>query len=119
MIKMTSIVGYISIVDLTRAGDLIRSRTFEAFFPLIATAVIYFLISVSVVTLIGKLELKIDPHRRPRRLPKGVVEAPISEAPEIGISGLGPGELIKMCIRDRIIAEHALKYNQEGSAVHD
>ena len=96
MIKMTSIVGYISIVDLTRAGDLIRSRTFEAFFPLIATAVIYFLISVSVVTLIGKLELKIDPHRRPRRLPKGVVEAPISEAPEIGMSGLGPGELIRI-----------------------
>ena len=83
-------------MDLTRAGDLIRSRTFEAFFPLIATAVIYFLISVSVVTLIGKLELKIDPHRRPRRRPKGVVEAPISEAPEIGMSGLGPGELIRI-----------------------
>ena len=74
MIKMTSIVGYISIQDLARAGDLIRSRTFEAFFPLIATAVIYFAISSAVAGAIGKIELRIDPRRRPRRLPKGVRE---------------------------------------------
>ena len=40
MLKLTSIVGYISIEDLTKAGDIIRSRTYEAFFPLIATAII-------------------------------------------------------------------------------
>ena len=57
MIKMTSIVGYISIQDLARAGDLIRSRTFEAFFPLIATAVIYFAISSAAAAAIGKIEL--------------------------------------------------------------
>ncbi len=43
MLKMTSVVGYIAVVDLTKASDIIRSRTFDAFFPLVLVAVIYFL----------------------------------------------------------------------------
>ena len=42
MVKMTSVVGYIAIQDLTKMSDIIRSRTYDAFFPLIATALIYF-----------------------------------------------------------------------------
>lgn len=42
LLKTTSIVGYIAVVDLTKASDIIRSRTFDAFFPLIVVAVIYF-----------------------------------------------------------------------------
>ena len=95
MIKMTSIVGYISIEDLTRAGDLIRSRTFEAFFPLIATAVIYFVISVSIAAAIGRIELRIDPHKRPRRLPRGVTATEPAAAQD-GPLGLAPGELIRI-----------------------
>ncbi len=45
LVKMTSIVGYIAVQDLTKASDIIRSRTFDAFFPLIMVAVLYFLIS--------------------------------------------------------------------------
>lgn len=75
MLQLTSIVGYISIQDLTKAGDIIRSRTYEAFFPLIATAVIYFLISAAITFAVGRIELGLDPHRRPRRLPKGVKES--------------------------------------------
>ena len=45
LLKGTSIVGYIAVMDMTRASDLIRSRTFDAFFPLIATAAIYFLVA--------------------------------------------------------------------------
>lgn len=45
LLKMTSIVGYIAVVDLTKASDIIRSRTFDAFFPLIVVAVIYFILS--------------------------------------------------------------------------
>ena len=71
LVKMTSIVGYISIVDLTQASDIIRSRTYEAFFPLIATAVIYFLLAWSLTLLLGALEKSIDPKRRSRK-PKGV-----------------------------------------------
>ena len=42
LIKETAIVGYIGLVDIQKAGDLIKSATFEAFMPLIATAIIYF-----------------------------------------------------------------------------
>lgn len=42
MLKGTAVVGYIAVADLTKAGDLIRSRTFDAFFPLIVVSIIYF-----------------------------------------------------------------------------
>lgn len=74
MMKLTSIVGYISIQDLTKAGDIIRSRTYEAFFPLLATAAIYFVVSSLITALIGRMEVKLDSKRRPRKLPKGVTE---------------------------------------------
>lgn len=45
LIKETSLVGFIAVVDLTKATDIIQSRTFDAFFPLIIAAVIYFLIA--------------------------------------------------------------------------
>lgn len=51
LLKETSVAGYVGIMDLTKAGDLIRGRTFEAFMPLIAVAVIY-LITVIVLTKI-------------------------------------------------------------------
>ncbi len=71
MVKMTSVVGYIAVQDLTKATDIIRSRTFEAFFPLILTAVLYFLLAWCLTLLLGLAERKIDPRRR-RREPKGV-----------------------------------------------
>lgn len=45
LLKGTSIVGYISIVDLTKASDLIRNSSFEAFFPLLFVTVIYFVLA--------------------------------------------------------------------------
>ncbi len=51
LLKETSVAGYVGIMDLTKAGDLIRGRTFEAFMPLIAVAIIY-LITVIVLTKI-------------------------------------------------------------------
>lgn len=44
ILKATSIVGYIAIQDLTRAGDIIRSRTFDALVPLLAVTILYFLL---------------------------------------------------------------------------
>ncbi len=72
MVKMTSVVGYIAIQDLTKMTDIIRSRTFEAFFPLVVTAAIYFVITYLFILLLGKIEVQIDPKRR-KRLVKGVV----------------------------------------------
>ena len=45
LIKETSLVGFIAVVDLTKATDIIQSRTFDAFFPLVIAAVIYFFIA--------------------------------------------------------------------------
>ena len=73
LIKATSIVGYIAIQDLTKAGDIIRSRTFQAFFPLIATAVVYFAAIVLCGWIFSRLGRLLDPkRRRPAAVLKGV-----------------------------------------------
>jgi ABC-type amino acid transport system permease subunit len=59
LLKETSIAGYVGIVDLTKAGDLIRGRTFSAFMPLIAVAVIYLFIVMLFTWLVGKLERRL------------------------------------------------------------
>lgn len=45
LLKGTSIVGFVAVTDMTKASDIIRSRTFDAFFPLIVVAIIYLLIA--------------------------------------------------------------------------
>ncbi|MEI6435294.1 MAG: ABC transporter substrate-binding protein/permease [Bacteroidota bacterium] len=64
LIKMTSIVGYIAIQDLTKASDIIRSRTFDAFFPLIMVAVLYLLIAWALTWALGLIEISVDPKRK-------------------------------------------------------
>ena len=64
LIKETAIVGYIAITDLTKMSDMVRSRTFEAFFPLISTAVIYFVISGILTSVVRRIERRIDPEQR-------------------------------------------------------
>src|SRR5574344_1425959 len=68
MLKMTSVVGYIAIQDLTKMSDIIRSRTYEAFFPLIITALIYLLVAWILTAALSYLEYRIDPKQRPRTL---------------------------------------------------
>jgi polar amino acid transport system substrate-binding protein len=55
LVKATAIVGYIAIQDLTRAGDIIRSRTYDAFFPLLFVAAIYLIVTSIFVYLFKKL----------------------------------------------------------------
>ena len=69
MVKSTAVVGYVSCIDLTKASDLIRARTMEAFFPLIATAIIYFIIANLMLLALNKFEISLDPKRRERKLP--------------------------------------------------
>ena len=64
LVKMTSIVGYIAVQDLTKASDIIRSRTFDAFFPLVVVAVLYFLIAWVLMLALEYVEQTTDPHRR-------------------------------------------------------
>jgi polar amino acid transport system substrate-binding protein len=66
LIKNTSVVGYIAIQDLTKASDIIRSRTYEAFFPLILVTVIYFLIAWAMTYGLNVLEKRLDIKKRQR-----------------------------------------------------
>ena len=64
LIKETSIAGYVGIMDLTKAGDLIRGRTFSAFMPLIAVAIVYLLLVIILTWLVGKLERRLRKSER-------------------------------------------------------
>lgn len=59
LLKETSVAGYVGIQDLTKAGDLIRGRTFSAFMPLIAVALIYLVIVMLFTYLVGRLERRL------------------------------------------------------------
>ena len=64
LLKETAVAGYVGIADLTKAGDLIRGRTFSAFMPLIAVAIIYFVIVMIFTNLVGKLERRLRKSER-------------------------------------------------------
>ncbi|MDD6101713.1 MAG: amino acid ABC transporter permease [Clostridiales bacterium] len=64
LIKETSVAGYVGVHDLTKAGDLIRGRTFEAMFPLIGVACIYLVLVVILTSLVGKLERRLRTNER-------------------------------------------------------
>ena len=70
LVKMTSIVGYIAVQDLTKASDIIRSRTFDAFFPLIMIAILYFAISWILMQSLEYLERITDPKYKRRKAVK-------------------------------------------------
>lgn len=59
LLKETSISGYIALNDLTHAGDIIRSLTYETFFPLLTVAAIYLVLVMILTFLVGKLERRL------------------------------------------------------------
>lgn len=59
LIKETSVAGYVGIMDLTKGGEIIRGRTFEAFLPLLAVAAVYLILVVFFTWLVSKLEKKL------------------------------------------------------------
>ena len=59
LLKETSIAAYIGLQDLTKGGDIIRSRTYSAFMPLIAVALIYLAIVLIFTQLIKILERRL------------------------------------------------------------
>lgn len=70
LVKMTSIVGYIAVQDLTKASDIIRSRTFDAFFPLVMVAILYFVIAWILMLGLEYLERMTDPKYKRRKVAK-------------------------------------------------
>lgn len=59
LLKETSISGYIALNDVTRAGDIVRSLTYEPFFALFTVAIIYLILVVVLTALVGKLERRL------------------------------------------------------------
>ena len=59
LIKETAIVGYVGLVDIQKAGDFIKSATYEAFMPLIATAIIYFVLIKLLTLVLGRVEKRL------------------------------------------------------------
>ncbi len=64
LIKATSVVGYIAVQDLTKMGDIIRGRTYEAFFPLVTVAVIYFALAALLTFAVRRIGRQLDTRQR-------------------------------------------------------
>ena len=59
LLKETSVSGYIALQDLTKGGDIVRSRTYDAFMPLIAVAAIYLVMVMIFTKLVETLERRL------------------------------------------------------------
>ena len=64
LVKETSVAGYVGVVDLTKAGDRIRGRTFEAFMPLIAVAIVYLVIVIILTQVLKLIERRLRKSER-------------------------------------------------------
>lgn len=59
LLKETSVSGYIALQDLTKGGDIIRSRTYDAFMPLLAVGLIYLVMVMIFTKLVNMLERRL------------------------------------------------------------
>lgn len=66
-LKSTAIVGYVAVQDLTKAGDLVRSQTFEAFIPIITVAILYYILAKLLIFLLNKSLVTPSERRRLRK----------------------------------------------------
>ena len=60
LLKETSVGAYIGIIELTKASDIIASRTYDYFFPLILIAIIYLIMTLGLSKLVQKLERRLN-----------------------------------------------------------
>ena len=70
LLKETSVAGYVAVKDLTRAGNLIRNNTFDAFNPLIAVAIVYLVLVIIITAVLGKFERRLsgsDRGKKPKK----------------------------------------------------
>ena len=59
LIKETAVASYIALVDLTKASDMIRNATFNAWVPLLAAAAIYLCLTLGLSHLFARLERRL------------------------------------------------------------
>lgn len=70
LLKETSVAGYVAVKDLTRAGNLIRNNTFDAFNPLIAVALVYLILVILLTKLLSRLERRLSKSDRSKKSKK-------------------------------------------------
>ena len=63
LLKETSVGAYVGIIELTKASDIIASRTYDYFFPLLIIAIIYLVMTLGLSNLVNKLERKLKNAR--------------------------------------------------------
>lgn len=64
LLKETSVAGYVGLVDITKAGAIIRGRTFSAFMPLIAVALVYLILVTLLTWAVSKIERRLRKSER-------------------------------------------------------
>ena len=62
LVELTTVVGYISVWDLTKVVDWIRARTYESFFPIAFATLLYFLLSLSLIAVISLIGKKVGAY---------------------------------------------------------
>ena len=60
LLKETSVGAYIGIIELTKASDIIASRTYDYFFPLIIIAIIYLIMTLGLSKLVNRMERRLN-----------------------------------------------------------
>ena len=60
LVKETAVGAYIGIVELTKASDIIASRTYDYFFPLIIIAIIYLIMTLGLSKLVNVMERRLN-----------------------------------------------------------
>lgn len=66
LLKETSVAGYVAVVDLTRAGNLVRNNTYDAVNPLMTVALTYLVLVFGLTQLLGRLEKKLNNRITPK-----------------------------------------------------
>ena len=64
LLKETSVAGYVAVADLTKGGDIIRSRTYSPFMPLIAVALVYLVLVMVFTKLVSIMERRLRNSER-------------------------------------------------------
>ena len=59
LLKETSVAGYVAVVDLTRAGNLVRNNTYDAVNPLLLVAITYLVMVFGLDALLKKMERRL------------------------------------------------------------
>ena len=64
LLKETSVSGYIAMQDLTKGGDIIRSRTYNPALPLLTVALVYWIVVTFLTHLVGRLERNLRKNEK-------------------------------------------------------